>query len=277
MRVIEGVNIEYQPVFRFMRSAAMNRERFSQLNSDSKRIDAIKQELRDTTPDWIKIPVPKGRKNAPPFYCLVPRQIAELLPVLDQNGNPIVAESNINNAWKAGRKRAGFIGPEYNRFGCHNLRSVWLSEAQRRKLDPVLMQHLLGHIVDSMNHMRIQQDVNWAITEFRNAWQTQTLATEDDLTKRDLEIETLRAELKNHQAMLLELNKAITAAKTYATLSEPYTTRLIELDKKGKIIRTEKGMVDRKKVLKELEHAQDRLLKKTRKRPKQFSPVFSDF
>ena len=194
-RVIDRCHIEYQPVFRFLLWAGMDRERFSQLNGDAKRIEAVKQLLKDPTRDWIKIDVPKGRKSAPGFYSLVPRGIAEILPVLDQTGRPIVSKNNINNAWRNGMQRAGFNDSQYVRFGAHNLRSVWLSEAQRRKLDPVLMQHQLGHIVDSMNYQRIQQDTAWAIGEFRKAWATQQAATTHDLRDRDVRIGELESKL----------------------------------------------------------------------------------
>jgi hypothetical protein len=194
-RVIQLANVEYQPIFRFMLHSAMDQERFTQLNVDTERLDTIKAQLKDPTRDWIKIDVPTGRKSAPPFYTLIRRSVAELLPVLDQQGKPIVVKKNINNNWHNAMNRAGFTGPEYHRFGCHNLRSVWLSEAQRRKLDPVLMQHQLGHVVDSMNYQRIQQDVKWAIAEFREAWETQESATTHDLEERDREITDLRKRL----------------------------------------------------------------------------------
>jgi hypothetical protein len=203
-RVITLCNVEYQPVYRFMRAAAMDQERFTRLNGNQDRIDAIKRQLKDPTRDWIRVDVPEGRKNAPGFYCLIPRGIAELLPVLDQQGQPILVKNNIANNWRNAMHRAGFTGPEYRRFGAHNLRSVWLSEAQRRKLDPVLMQHQLGHTVDALNYQRIQQDTQWAIREFRKAWETQPLVTEGELATRDKQIKDLETRLHHLEAIETE-------------------------------------------------------------------------
>jgi hypothetical protein len=78
-RIISRTAVEYQPAFRFMLWSAMDTARFVNLNCDSERIQAIKAQLRDQTKDWIKVWIPEGRKNCPPFGVFVPREIADLL------------------------------------------------------------------------------------------------------------------------------------------------------------------------------------------------------
>jgi hypothetical protein len=200
-KVISLSNLEYQNVFRVM-LWGIDRERFIQLNKDKKRLDAIKTQLKDESRDWIKIMIPAGRKRSAAFYLLIPRSAAELLPVLDQHGHPIVGGNNITRAWRNGLRRAGF---DYEQYGPHNLRSVWMSEATRRKLDPILREFQLGHTVDDRNYQRLTQDEKWVTEQFRQAWETQPLVTEDQLASRDARMQTLESENKDLKARLERL------------------------------------------------------------------------
>lgn len=191
-RTISKASIEYQPIYRLMLHSALDIERFVQLNVDTVRLTEIKRQLDDERRDWIRIDVPKGRKSSPPFYSLVPREIAKLLPVLDQQGKPITSKNSIHYAWQNALKRAGFT---YKHFGPHNLRSAWTGEATRRKLEPVVREHQMGHMVDGENYQRMQQDEAWVTEEFRRAWETQQAATSDELRSRDKEIADLRKRL----------------------------------------------------------------------------------
>jgi len=169
-RTISKASIEYQPIYRLMLHSALDIERFVQLNVDTVRLTEIKRQLDDERRDWIRMDVPKGRKSSPPFYSLVPREVAELLPILDQQGKPITSKNSIHYHWQNALKRAGFT---YKHFGPHNLRSAWTGEATRRKLEPVVREHQMGHMVDGENYQRMQQDEAWVTEEFRRAWATQ--------------------------------------------------------------------------------------------------------
>jgi hypothetical protein len=175
-RTISKATIEYQPIYRLMLWSALDIERFVQLNRDTERLADIKHQIADERRDWIRIDVPKGRKSSPPFYSLVPRDIAKLLPVLDQQSKPITNKNSLHYHWGNALKRAGF---QFKHFGPHNLRSAWTGEATRRKLEPVVREHQMGHIVDSENYQRMQQDERWVTEQFRKAWETQPLVTED--------------------------------------------------------------------------------------------------
>jgi integrase len=176
---------EYEPIYRFMLWSALDIERFVQLNRDSERLSDIRRQLDDERREWIRIDVPKGRKSSPPFYTLVPREIAKLLPVLDQQGRPITSKNSIHYHWQNALKRAGF---NFVHFGPHNLRSAWTGEATRRKLEPVVREHQMGHMVDGENYQRMQQDESWVTEQFRRAWETQQVATIG-------EVETLREQV----------------------------------------------------------------------------------
>ena len=188
-RTISKASIEYQPIYRFMLWSAFDIERFVQINRDQERLPNIKRQLDDERKEWIRIDVPKGRKSSPPFYALVPREIAKLLPVLDQQGKPITSKNSIHYHWQNALRRAGF---NFVHFGPHNLRSAWTGEATRRKLEPVVREHQMGHMVDGENYQRMQQDEAWVTEQFRRAWETQQVATIG-------EVETLREQVDRLQ------------------------------------------------------------------------------
>jgi hypothetical protein len=191
-RTVSKANIEYQPLFQFLLWSTFDLERFTSLNGDPERLQEIKEQLKDKAKDWIKIDVPHGRKQSPPFYALVPREIAGLLPILDQEGKPIISKNAIFYQWRNALRRAGF---QFKHFGPHNLRSSWTGEATVRKLEPVVRQHQLGHDVDSENYQRMQRDETWVTEQFREAWATEETATTDDLKERDSRIAKLEAML----------------------------------------------------------------------------------
>jgi integrase len=199
-RIISLAPVEYQPAYKFLLWSALDVERFTQLNQDQIRLTKIKRQLQDQSLDWIKIEVPEGRKHSPAFFVMVPREIAALLPILDQSGKPIVGKQNIFRNWVVARNRAGFS--ELTRIGPHNLRSVWISEAARRKLDPIVCEHQLGHVVDDKNYQRLQDDEAWVLGEFREAWATKPAATREQLEVRGQQIEELEAVVKMQDATI---------------------------------------------------------------------------
>jgi polyhydroxyalkanoate synthesis regulator phasin len=182
-----------------MLHSALDIERFVQLNVDTVRLTEIKRQLDDERREWIRIDVPKGRKSSPPFYSLVPRDIAKLVPVLDQQGKPITSKNSIHYAWQNALKRAGFT---YKHFGPHNLRSAWTGEATRRKLEPVVREHQMGHMVDGENYQRMQQDERWVTEQFRKAWETEETATTHDLQERDGKIQQLETQIREINVVL---------------------------------------------------------------------------
>ena len=201
LRVIDLAAIEYQNVYKVMLWGALDVERFIKLNVDKARLAAIRTQLEDKTRDWIRVDVPKGRKHSPAYYVLVPPHIARLLPVLDQEGRPITSKNSIHYHWQNALHRAGF---DYEHFGPHNLRSAWTVEATKRGLQDILLQFQKGHDVDSQHYQRIQQDENWVTEQFRKAWETQPLVTEDALLSRDALIEDLKARLQRLESISTE-------------------------------------------------------------------------
>jgi integrase len=214
-KTISKASVEYQPVYRVMLWSALDNERFVQLNRDQKRLAEITRQLGDEKRDWIRIDVPKGRKSSPPFYTRVPGDIAELLPVLDQQGKPITNKNSIHYHCGNALKRAGF---QFTHFGPHNLRSAWTGEATKRKLEPVVREHQMGRVADSENYQRMQQDERWVIAEFWKAWATQETATTRDLEERDTKIEQLEAELRVREEKDQEIAKRL--EMTIARISE---------------------------------------------------------
>jgi len=199
MRVIGLASREYAPIYEFMLWAAFDLERFVKLNGDKERLAKITKQLEDKEKQWVKIDVPEGRKSSDPFYCLVPRKIAGLLPILDQDGQPMIKKAPIFWQWHQAMMRAGLA--DYGEFGPHNLRSAWLDEATKRELDPVIRQHQLGHKVDALGYQRIQQDVSWVEQHFAQAWKIKPVATKEELAQRDKKI----AELEGVKGVTLQL------------------------------------------------------------------------
>lgn len=201
-RIISLANVEYQPVFRFMLWSTLDVERFTQLNQDQSRLAKIKRQLQDQTQDWIKIEVPEGRKQSPAFFVMVPRDVAALLPILDQSGKPIISKQRVHYNWVLARNRAGF--GDLKRIGPHNLRSVWISEAARRKLDPIVCEHQLGHIVDDKHYQRLQDDEAWVLGEFREAWATQPAASRQQVETENQELRERLAKLEGMFELVLK-------------------------------------------------------------------------
>jgi hypothetical protein len=192
-------------------------QRFVEINSDESRISIIKKQLDNQAAQWVKIDIPKGRKQSPPYYVIVPRNVAALLPVLRANRKPVVSRQRLIIHWNTGLRRAGF---EYKRFGPHTLRSVFRSEATRRGLNPIIAEFQLGHRPDPLNYQRLNQDLKWVLSEFDKAWQTQQAATTDDLKERDGKIERLEDHLTELAGLF----------ESYLRLSKPET---VEADKVG--------------------------------------------
>jgi integrase len=199
-RIISLASPEYAPIYTFMLYSGLDTERFRQLNTDTKRLADIRKQLEDVTKLWIKVDIPEGRKQSSPYYVLVPPSIAKLLPVLDQSGRPIHIRQNIHYAWAVARVRAGF---NYARFGQHNLRSVWDTEATKRGLPKELREFQLGHEVDSYHYQRINQDLPWVIQQFNKAFEAKPLATmqqlealqQENQSVKEITIDLLRGEI----------------------------------------------------------------------------------
>lgn len=191
-RIISKANPEYQDCYRLM-IWGLDDQRFIELNTDVQRIQEIKRQMDDQASQWIRIDIPKGRKLSPPYYLIVPRAVAVLLPVLRRNSEPIASKQRIIGHWNTAARRAGFT---FKRFGPHNLRSVFRSEATRRGLNPVIAEFQLGHQPDPLNYQRLNQDLKWVLGEFEKAWRTEPLVTESQLKSQTKQIEDLQAEVK---------------------------------------------------------------------------------
>ena len=64
-------------------------------------------------------------------------------------------------------------------------------------------------MVDGENYQRMQQDETWVTEQFRKAWETQPLVTEDALASRDLEIQGLKDNLRQISRLLDEKMKIV--------------------------------------------------------------------
>lgn len=232
-RIISLANAEYQPMFRFMLSSALDPERFVLLNQDENRIKEIKAQLRDETRDWIRIEIPKGRKNSPSFFVMVPRKIAELLPILDQEGKPVKSKQVMAYQWVIARNRAGFIGEKWKGVGAHRLRSVWTTEASRRKLDPILVEFQMGHNQrgSSGPYQRAYDDEAWVLQEFRRAWQNGgQAASKQEMQNLAKENEELRERLKKLES---QSTREAVQEEVRRILKEQYPQLVKELAKEA--------------------------------------------
>jgi hypothetical protein len=187
----------------------MDAQRFIELNNDPERIKKIKEQLNEQPPkDLIKVDFDKGRHgNESPFYMLIPRELAQYLPVRTVRGEPEKRTTNIRANWAGALKAAGL--PRDGAHGAHNLRSYWKTEATKRGLDEVLRQHQLGHTVDQLNYQRVMQDQKYVEGEFRKAWKIQPAATKEELTARDAKIEQLENKNLRLETRLDELEKML--------------------------------------------------------------------
>jgi hypothetical protein len=197
-RIISKTNPEYRDCYTVMLWGGLDDQRFVDLNGDPDAIAEIKKQLGNEAAQWIRINIAKGRKQSPPYYVIVPRKVASLLPILRANGEPVASRQRLIIHWNTGLHRAGFT---YKRFGPHNLRSAFKSEATRRGLNPVISEFQLGHRPDPLNYQRLNQDLKWVLSEFEKAWQTQPLATEAALSERDRKIEKLESDLAAQRAI----------------------------------------------------------------------------
>jgi|SRR5208337_145700 len=189
-RVISLANPAYQPIYKLM-LWGFDSQRFIELNNDAERLMIVKEQLKDSSKDFIKIDIEGRHGNESPFYLLIPRELAEALPVITINGEPEKHTWNIQANWRRALIRAGL--PIDKEHGAHNLRSYWKTEATKRGLPEELRQHQLGHIVDQLNYQRVMQDQKWVEDEFRKAWAIKPVATKEELTVRDQKISELEA------------------------------------------------------------------------------------
>jgi len=191
-RIISKTSPEYHDCYTVMLWGGLDDTRFLELNADSARIADVKKQLANEAAQWIKIDIPKGRKQSPPYYVVVPRKVASLLPVLRADGKPVGSRQRLIIHWNVAVRRAGLT---HKRFGPHTLRSAFKSEATRRGLNPVISEFQLGHRPDPLNYQRLNQDLKWVIGEFEKAWQAEPLVTESALGERDLKIEKLEGDI----------------------------------------------------------------------------------
>lgn len=213
-RIISKANPEYQDCYRLM-IWGLDDQRFIELNTDAQRIQDIKRQMENQAVQWIKVDIPKGRKQSPPYYLIVPRNVAALLPVLRRNGEPIASKQRIIGHWKTAALRAGFT---FKRFGPHNLRSVFRSEATRRGLNPVIAEFQLGHRPDPLNYQRLNQDLKWVLGEFEKAWRTEPLVTEaqfqNQTEQRDKRITQIEARFEKAMSFLEVWGRGMTLTQT---------------------------------------------------------------
>jgi hypothetical protein len=199
-RIISLAAPAYQPIYKLM-IWGLDAERFTQLNRDQKVLADIKQQLKESDQPFIRIPVVNGRKNNPnPYYVMVPRAVAEYLPIRKVKGSTTITKSNIQDNWRTALLRAGL--PVDTKHGAHNLRSTWMDEATYRGLDAVLREFQLGHGVDPRNYTRVTKDVDWVMEQFVNAWRIKPTATKEELEARGQQIEELEAVVKMQDATI---------------------------------------------------------------------------
>jgi len=197
-RIIKLADAAYQPVYRFM-LWGLDAERFVQLNTDKQALQEVKELLENPTNDFIEIPIHRRKEQGGPYYILTPRELAENLPVRKIAATPIDNVWTIQFNWRVALKRAGY--PTNKKYGAHNLRSYWKTEALKRGLPEELRQFQLGHTVDEMNYQRIFQDKKWVLEQFRKAWEIKPVATKEELEQRDKKI----AELEGVKGVTLQL------------------------------------------------------------------------
>ena len=134
-KIINLADNKYKPVFEIMRWG-VDAERFVEANNDPDVISEVQTQLGDDRNDWIRIPFNKCRKvQTDPFYVMVPiEDHPVLLPVRAIKNQPVRDKWNIHHQWRCALKRAGL--PVNGKYGAHNLRSCWITEAMRRQLQP---------------------------------------------------------------------------------------------------------------------------------------------
>ncbi|MGA2789508.1 MAG: hypothetical protein ABSF00_01935 [Candidatus Bathyarchaeia archaeon] len=202
-KIISLTPEKYQPVFKLMQWG-LDLERICQINVnpyvksiEKKIMDSVKEQLENPKNDLIRLDVDGRKGNADPYYIVLPREVAGLLPVRTIRYSDIISKDAVRRSWRVGLKRAGL--PIDSKHGPHNLRSCWLTEATKRGLEPVLREFQLGHSVDSLNYQRITQDYDWVLTQFRKSWaMNEPSATRKELGERDKKI----SELENHNEEL---------------------------------------------------------------------------
>jgi hypothetical protein len=197
-RIISLAPSAYQPVYRLM-MWGLDAERFTQLNNDEKVLANVKEQLKDRDQPFIRIPAVNGRKgNASPYYVMVPRAVAEYLPIRKVKGRTNITKYSIQDNWRTALLRAGL--PIDRKHGAHNLRSAWMDEATYRGLDAVLREFQLGHSVDPLNYSRVTKDLDWVMEQFVNAWRVKPTATKEELAARDQKIRELQQQIDDLKA-----------------------------------------------------------------------------
>ncbi len=227
-RIINLAAEEWRPVFQVMLHGALDMERFVEINTNSAYWRGIQEQLSNPTRDYVRIDL-EGRKNVGPFYVLLPREVARLIPARNAQGELLRNKQSIMYNWKVARKRAGFL-LERKGFGPHNLRSGWEDKALKAGLPEILIEHQVGHQVDPENYKRVQKDEAWVVGEFRRCiWGTKEVASKDEVAKLSEDI-VLTSALAKLTAMGWNAD-ALTEGereRAYRYLAEKFTRRLPE-------------------------------------------------
>jgi 2C-methyl-D-erythritol 2,4-cyclodiphosphate synthase len=127
--------------------------------------------------------------------------------------------------WTAARNRAGFVGEKWRGVGPHRLRSVWTTEASKRKLDPILIEHQMGHEQHGSSdpYQTAQDDEAFVLQEFRTAWANgiKQAASKEELNgvrkvveDRDAQIQQLQAQIDGLEKKLGQSREAAHAMMT---------------------------------------------------------------
>jgi hypothetical protein len=205
-KVIDCATPPWRNCYRVMLWSTFDNQRFIDVNQDVERIAKVKKDLEDSTRQWIRIEVPDGRKQSPPFTVTIPREVASLLPVLMNDGSPVRSRQLLIRHFRQALVRAGF--GDRHRFGTHQLRSCWKSEATHRGLPSVISEAQLGHEVDALNYERMHDDSDWVLSEFSKAWSVPQAATTNELADLRKEVQQLRDAIRlEHDARFGDVTK----------------------------------------------------------------------
>jgi len=173
-----------------------------------------------------------------------------------------IKKGGLYTLWKRTLQRLGYVdrpngeGPVYSGKGPHELRDTFRSMWEKSSAKASVAEFLMGHKVDSLEYNKAFRDESWTRGEYAKALPLLQLLSsgrpygqidEDELEKRDIEIENLQNRIKKLDAQLeVERRNKIETDIEFRDLAEKVrkmepafemTQRFIEQDRELKRLR----------------------------------------
>lgn len=191
-KIIAECSHPYREIFKFLLWSGMDQSTFAYINSNSKIIADIRNQLDDPTRDYVRIDLPPRKSNVDVYFVMVPKFAFEnlALPVSTRThklrngdmkgGNPI-SPMKLKKRWSYAAKKAKlwYIG-----MGAHHLRSAYHTQAVRANVDDRMLLFHLGKGGDKFGYVRPEEQ--GVVRELRKLWKYTQPATTPEAIREEV-------------------------------------------------------------------------------------------